>query len=71
MHTNACDEIYENNFGIFICGSGNGINMAANSNDNVRSALCWNSEIARLAAAHNNANVICLPGRFMDKENSY
>jgi ribose 5-phosphate isomerase B len=53
-------------FGILICGSGNGINMAANSHDGIRSALCWSEEIAMLARQHNNANVIALPGRFIE-----
>ena len=52
--------------GIIICGSGNGINMAANSHEGIRSALCWEPEIASLARQHNNANVMALPGRFID-----
>lgn len=58
----------ENNLGIFICGSGNGINMAANSHKHIRSALCWKEEIAELARLHNDANVMCLPGRFISTE---
>lgn len=54
--------------GIAICGSGNGINMTLNKYSFIRSALCWNPEIARLAKAHNNANVLVLPGRFITKE---
>ncbi|MBE0662513.1 MAG: ribose 5-phosphate isomerase B [Bacteroidales bacterium] len=54
--------------GILICGSGNGVNMTANKYPNVRAALCWNTEIARLARMHNNANIISFPGRFIDKE---
>jgi ribose 5-phosphate isomerase B len=52
-------------FGILICGSGNGINMAANKWSAVRSALCWNSEIANMARAHNDANILTLPGRYI------
>jgi ribose 5-phosphate isomerase B len=52
--------------GVLICGSGNGVNMTANRHHNVRSALCWNEEIAKLARQHNDANVIALPARFMD-----
>jgi ribose 5-phosphate isomerase B len=51
--------------GISLCGSGNGINMTANKHPEIRSALCWNSEIARLARAHNNANICALPARFI------
>ena len=64
----ACNKLGFNNFGIFVCGSGNGINMTANSHINVRSALCWGEELASLARLHNNANVMCLPGRFISTE---
>ncbi len=52
-------------WGVVICGSGNGVCMTANKHRGVRAALAWNEEIARLAKAHNNANVICLPARFI------
>jgi ribose 5-phosphate isomerase B len=52
--------------GISICGSGNGINMTVNKHQGIRSALCWNEEIASLARFHNNANVCALPARFID-----
>ncbi len=52
--------------GIVICGSGNGINMTVNKHQGIRSALCWNVEIAELARQHNNANIIALPARFID-----
>lgn len=55
-------------FGILICGSGNGINMTANKFRGIRSALCWNEEIAKLARQHNNANILALPGRFVEEE---
>jgi ribose 5-phosphate isomerase B len=51
--------------GIIICGSGNGVNMTVNKYANVRSALCWDEPLARLARQHNNANVLALPARFM------
>lgn len=51
-------------FGILICGSGNGIAMTANKHQKVRCAVCWNKEIAQLARAHNDANVISIPARF-------
>jgi len=55
-------------FGILMCGSGNGINMAANKHKGIRSALCWNSEIAELARQHNDANILTLPARCMNIE---
>jgi ribose 5-phosphate isomerase B len=68
-HTVAIDIIEHNaDLGILICGSGNGINMAANKHAGIRSALCWNREIAQLAKAHNNANIIALPARFISKD---
>jgi ribose 5-phosphate isomerase B len=54
--------------GIGICGSGNGINMTLNKHAAIRSALCWDVEIARLARAHNDANVLALPGRFISPD---
>lgn len=54
--------------GILICGSGNGVNMTANKHHGIRSALCWNAEIATLARQHNNANVIALPARFISEK---
>ncbi len=58
----------ECDFGISICGSGNGINMVANKYASIRSALCWNTEIAKFAVLHNNANICALPGRFISFE---
>ena len=52
------------NFGIVICGSGNGIAMTANKHQKVRAALCWTKEIAVLARQHNDANIISIPARF-------
>ena len=51
-------------FGIIICGSGNGANMTANKHAKVRSALCWNKEIVALARQHNNANILSMPARY-------
>lgn len=56
------------NFGILICGSGNGINMTANKHKGIRAALCWNAEIAGLARQHNDANILTLPGRYISLE---
>ena len=55
----------EANFGILMCGSGNGINMSANKHAGIRAALCWNSEIAGLARQHNDANILVLPARYI------
>jgi ribose 5-phosphate isomerase B len=52
-------------FGVLICGSGNGVAMAANKHSEIRAALCWNKEVAELARLHNDANIICLPARFI------
>jgi ribose 5-phosphate isomerase B len=54
--------------GIILCGSGNGVNMVANKYPYVRSALCWMEEIASLARKHNDANILALPARFVDKQ---
>ncbi len=51
-------------FGIVICGSGNGIAMTVNKHPKVRAALCWTKEIAALARQHNDANIISIPARF-------
>jgi ribose 5-phosphate isomerase B len=56
----------KNAFGILICGSGNGVCMTANKHKKIRAALCWTIEIARLSRLHNDANIVCLPARFID-----
>jgi len=56
----------EFNFGLLMCGSGNGINMTANKHKGIRAALSWNAEIAKLSRLHNNANILTLPARFID-----
>ena len=60
-------QISENNeqTGIIICGSGNGVSMVANKYKSVRAAICWNKELASLSRQHNNANALCLPARFL------
>lgn len=58
----------EVDFGILICGSGQGVNMTANKHQGVRSALCWNTDVARLSREHNDANIIALPARFVAYE---
>ncbi|MEI6048301.1 MAG: ribose 5-phosphate isomerase B [Bacteroidota bacterium] len=61
----------EYEFGISICGTGNGINMTVNKHPGIRSALCWNEDISRLARAHNDANICALPGRFISESEVY
>lgn len=58
-------ETAEADFGILICGSANGVCITANKHAGVRAALCWRDDVAALARQHNNANVICLPARFI------
>jgi len=58
----------EYDIGITFCGSGQGISITANKHQNVRSAVCWNAEIAALAVQHNNANICAIPGRFVSDE---
>jgi len=58
----------ENELGILICGSGNGVQITANKHQKIRCALCWMPEIASLARQHNDANMISIPARFIAKE---
>ncbi|HWZ22819.1 MAG TPA: ribose 5-phosphate isomerase B [Cytophagaceae bacterium] len=55
----------EFDFGILLCGTGNGVNITANKHQGVRSGLVWNTEVAALIRQHNNANIIALPARFI------
>lgn len=61
----------ENYRGILICGSGNGVCMTANKNPKVRAGLAWTKEIAELTRLHNNANVICIPARFINQDTAF
>lgn len=56
--------------GILICGSGNGVAITANKYKGVRAALCWDTELAKLSRQHNDANVLCLPARFINLEDA-
>jgi ribose 5-phosphate isomerase B len=58
----------EADFGILICGSAQGVAITANKHQGARAAVCWREEIALLARQHNNANIICIPARFVDIE---
>lgn len=53
--------------GILICGSGNGVAITANKHAGIRAALCWETELAKLARLHNDANIICIPARFISE----
>ena len=55
----------EASFGILLCGSANGVAITANKHQGVRAAICWGEELAELARKHNNANVLCVPARFL------
>jgi ribose 5-phosphate isomerase B len=55
-------------FGILICGSANGVAMTANKHENIRAAIAWKKEIAELARQHNDANILCLPARYITLE---
>jgi ribose 5-phosphate isomerase B len=58
-------------FGISICGTGNGINMVVNKHPGIRAAICWNEQISYLSRAHNDANILTLPGRFISESEAY
>ena len=56
----------ENELGILICGSANGVAITANKHQGIRAAICWLEEISALARQHNDANIVCIPARFID-----
>jgi ribose 5-phosphate isomerase B len=58
-------ETGEAKMGILICGSANGVAMAANKHQGIRAAICWEKELSVLARSHNDANIVCLPARFI------
>lgn len=58
----------ECDLGILICGAANGVAITANKHQNIRAAICWKEEIAVLARSHNNANIVCVPARFVTPE---
>lgn len=55
-------------FGVLVCGSANGVAITANKHQGIRAAICWNAELAALARLHNNANIVCIPARFISIE---
>ena len=65
-HAVACSvENKEAAFGILLCGSANGVSITANKHQGIRAAVCWGEELAELARKHNDANIICIPSRFV------
>ncbi len=58
----------ECDLGVLICGSGNGVAMTANKHSQIRAAICWQVDLAQLARQHNNANIVCIPARFISGE---
>lgn len=67
-HPTAQSVVKEATLGILLCGSANGVCITANKHQGVRAALCWNKEVAALARQHNDANIICIPARFVNTE---
>jgi ribose 5-phosphate isomerase B len=68
-----CDFIEEGGceFGILICGSANGVAITANKHQNIRAAICWREDITALARQHNDANICCIPARFVEVSEAY
>jgi ribose 5-phosphate isomerase B len=60
----------EFDFGILVCGSANGVAITANKHQGIRAAICWNTELAELARKHNDANIVCIPARFISLEDA-
>ncbi len=64
----AAVESGECDLGILVCGSANGVAITANKHQGIRAAICWSEELAVLARSHNNANIVCIPARFISIE---
>jgi ribose 5-phosphate isomerase B len=56
----------EYDLGVLVCGSANGVAITANKHQGIRAAICWTEELAALSRQHNNANIVCLPARFIE-----
>lgn len=63
-------ESKESDLGVLICGSANGVAMAANKHQGIRAAICWTPELAELARQHNDANILCIPSRFISQDDA-
>src|SRR5204863_9291159 len=61
-------ELGQHDFGVLVCGSANGVAITANKHQGIRAAICWNEELAGLSRQHNNANIVCIPARFIAYE---
>ena len=61
-------ESKEFDLGLLVCGSANGVAITANKHQGIRAAICWNEELAALARQHNNANILCIPERFVNPD---
>lgn len=61
-------ESTEYTFGILVCGSANGVAITANKHQHIRAAICWLNELAALSRQHNNANILCIPARFVSED---
>jgi ribose 5-phosphate isomerase B len=61
-------ESKQSTLGVLICGSANGVAITANKHEGIRAAICWNEELAALSRQHNNANIVCLPARYVSYE---
>jgi ribose 5-phosphate isomerase B len=70
-HATANGVLNDATLGVLICGSANGVCMTANKHAGIRAALCWNTEVAVLARSHNDANIICLPSRFISEASAF
>ena len=57
----------EFDYGILLCGSANGVAITANKHSGIRAGLCWENEVAALVRKHNNANILCIPARFVSE----
>lgn len=66
----AAVENKEYDLGILLCGSANGVAITANKHQGIRAAICWTDELARLARAHNDANILCIPARFVSADDA-
>ncbi|MDZ4752007.1 MAG: ribose 5-phosphate isomerase B [Flavobacteriales bacterium] len=70
-HKTAEAVLANKDMGILICGSANGVCISANKHNGIRAALCWKLEIAGLARKHNNANIICIPARYVTEKEAW
>jgi ribose 5-phosphate isomerase B len=70
-HATANGVLKDSTLGVLICGSANGVCMTANKHAGIRAALCWTNEVAVLARTHNDANIICLPARFITEASAF